>query len=223
MLQSKLDKLLSFAEHQSVLPMYSTLPLLPFNVGVQFPSHSEQHSLASPNSQLSTVNVGVPPQMPIGYVAPVAPMSQVAMHSSPSVSEGNYPSSCHGFSCAPAQVFPSSPSAHDLVHSSGSSPSSPNSFAFVCPVCANPQYTPKSHCGHVRKLVDGGSGYCRMRSDVQFHADIVRHFGDVAGFVNWYTPQLRSSVGSKYVESDIVDYQQLQDSLRHCVQSRNSM
>lgn len=199
------------------------MPPLPFNVGVQSPSHFEQHSSASPNSQLSTVNVGVPTQMPIGYVAPVAPMSQVAIHSGPSVSEVNYPLSCHGFSCASAEVSPSSPSAHDLVPSSGSSPSSPNCFAFVCPVCANPQYTPKSHCGHVRKLVDGGSGYCRMRSDVQFHADIMRHFGDVAGFVNWYTPQLRSSVGSKYVESDIVDYQQLQVSLRHCVRSGNSM
>jgi hypothetical protein len=101
-----------------------------------------------------------------------------------------------------------------------SSPASPGSsgYAFRCPICTKPQYSPKSHCGHMRRLADG-NGYCSLRQDVGFHAGIVRCHGSVSQFVTWYTKRLRSSVGSHYTDADITDYEQTQLQLRHDVET----
>jgi hypothetical protein len=49
----------------------------------------------------------------------------------------------------PPGSAPSSPAVRSPV----SSPTSPGRFAFQCPICSHSQYTPKSHCGHIRKLL----------------------------------------------------------------------
>jgi len=100
--------------------------------------------------------------------------------------------------------------------SDNSSPASPGRFSFRCPICTKPQYTPKSHCGHIRKLVDG-TGYCCMRGDVPFHAGIMTCFGNVQNFVSWYTPFMRSSVGAAFTDDDISDYQEVQLALQDAV------
>ena len=116
----------------------------------------------------------------------------------------------------PAGSAPSSPA----VRSPMSSPSSPGRFAFQCPICSHPQYTPKSHCGHIRKLIDE-SGYCRLRNDVTFHVNILRQFGAVSQFVAWYTPHLRSSVGKDFTDADSTAYELLQSKLRAIVSGVN--
>lgn len=116
---------------------------------------------------------------------------------------------------------PGSPSHSPSLRSPVSSPSSPGRFPFQCPICSHPQYTPKSHCGHIRKLLDG-TGYCRFRDDVHFHCAVLQHFGNVAMFVSWYTPQMRSSVGKDFSDADIQDYQQLQVNLRTVTASGTS-
>ena len=105
-----------------------------------------------------------------------------------------------------------------LSLSPGSSPASPvgSGYAFRCPICTKPQYTPKSHCGHIRKLADGSS-YCSLRADVAFHAGILRCHGSVSQFIAWYTRRLRSSVGSHYTDADICDYLATQEQLKHDV------
>jgi hypothetical protein len=115
--------------------------------------------------------------------------------------------------CGMLEMQPGSPSHSPSLLSPASSPSSPGRFPFQCPICSHPQYTPKSHCGHIRKLLDG-TGYCRFRNDVHFHGAVLQHFGNVAKFVSWYTPQMRSSVGKDFSDADIQDYQQLQVNLR---------
>ena len=100
--------------------------------------------------------------------------------------------------------------------SSGSCESSPASpkggFAFRCPLCTKPQYTPKSHCGHVRNVVDS-TGYCHFRQDVPFHGQVLAHFGNASSFVNWYVQRQRSSVGQAFTDEDIQRYQDLQQEL----------
>ncbi len=108
---------------------------------------------------------------------------------------------------------------HSNVGSSNSSPASPSrAYAFRCPICMKPQYTPKSHCNHMRKLVSDGQGYCCFRSDVAFHAGILRCHGNASQFVSWYTKRLRSSIGQDFTEADIRDYEQTHAQLQHDVQ-----
>jgi hypothetical protein len=108
---------------------------------------------------------------------------------------------------------------HSNVGSSNSSPASPSrAYAFRCPICMKPQYTPKSHCSHMRKLVSDGQGYCCFRSDVAFHAGILRCHGNASQFVSWYTKRLRSSIGQDFTEADIRDYEQTHAQLQHDVQ-----
>jgi hypothetical protein len=98
--------------------------------------------------------------------------------------------------------------------SSDSSPSSPQGvgFAFRCPLCTKPQYTPKSHCGHIRNIVDG-TGFCFLRRDVPFHFQILEYFRSPKTFAGWYVQRLRSSMGSAYTEADIQRYNDLQSEL----------
>ena len=115
---------------------------------------------------------------------------------------------------APASIRPLS-----NFGSSGSSPATPSrTYAFRCPICMKPQYTPKSHCNHMRKLVSVGQGNCWFRSDVAFHAAILRCHGNASQFVSWYTKRLRSSVAQEFTEADIRDYEQTQAQLQHDVQ-----
>lgn len=100
--------------------------------------------------------------------------------------------------------------------SSGSTPSSPKGFAFRCPVCTKPQYTPKSHCGHIRNVVDG-TGYCSFRPDVPFHVQILTCFGSSQRFAGWYVQRLRSSVGASFTDADVQSYIRLQAELQHVV------
>ena len=115
---------------------------------------------------------------------------------------------------APASIRPLS-----NFGSSGSSPASPSrTYAFRCPICMKPQYTPKSHCNHMRKLVSDTHGNCWFRSDVAFHTGILRCHGNASQFVSWYTKRLRSSVAQEFTEADIRDYEQTQAQLQHDVQ-----
>jgi hypothetical protein len=115
---------------------------------------------------------------------------------------------------APASIRPLS-----NFGSSGSSPASPSrTYAFRCPICVKPQYTPKSHCNHMRKLVSDTQGNCWFRSDVAFHTGILRCHGNASQFVSWYTKRLRSSVAQEFTEADIRDYEQTQAQLQHDVQ-----
>jgi hypothetical protein len=108
---------------------------------------------------------------------------------------------------------------HSNAGSSNSSPASPSrAYAFRCPICMKPQYTPKSHCNHMRKLVSDGQGYCCFRSDVAYHAGILRCHGNASQFVSWYTKRLRSSIGQDFTEADIRDYEQTHAQLQHDVQ-----
>ena len=103
--------------------------------------------------------------------------------------------------------------------SDSSAPTSPKvGYAFRCPLCTNPQYNPKSHCNHMRKIANGG-GYCHFRDDVPFHVGILRCHGSVPQFVSWYTQRMRSSMGPQYTDDDITDYEQTQSQLRSDVAS----
>ena len=103
--------------------------------------------------------------------------------------------------------------------SDSSAPTSPKvGYAFRCPICTNPQYNPKSHCNHMRKIANGG-GYCHFRDDVPFHVGILRCHGSVPQFVSWYTQRMRSSMGPQYTDDDITDYEQTQSQLRSDVAS----
>lgn len=73
---------------------------------------------------------------------------------------------------------PSSPIVSPL------SPVSPLNYAFVCPLCTTPQFTPKAHCEHMRK-VGLGTGNCSFKSSVDLHLDIMRVFRTPAVFTKW--------------------------------------
>jgi hypothetical protein len=109
------------------------------------------------------------------------------------------------------------PPRQHLNGSSSSSPGSPSGgYAFRCPVCMKPQYTPKSHCNHMRRLADP-QGYCFLRSDVPFHNGILRVHRSAPQFISWYTQRLRSSMGTAYTQEDIRNYEATQEQLRHDV------
>jgi hypothetical protein len=99
--------------------------------------------------------------------------------------------------------------------SDGSDPTSPNvlGFQFVCPLCLKPQYTPKSHCEHVKHTVSEGVHNCRFILEHSKHSHIIRRFGSASNFVRWYCSHLRSGVGSQYTEADVQAYEQLQQRL----------
>jgi hypothetical protein len=178
------------------------------------------------------------------FCAPELPRSQEScnaihpvFHNAPQpVSSCNpYPAAAYGdvavgvqsVFVAPPQLAPANLSGASRLSSqpsSGSSSTSPagDKFQFQCPVCLKPQYTPKSHCGHVRNLLDG-TGYCFLRPDVPFHEGILHCFGSVAAFVSWYVPHLRSSMGTQFTVQDIIDYNSLQTELQNCVVERRRM
>ena len=80
-------------------------------------------------------------------------------------------------SCAPS-LTPSSPVV------SPPEPVSPLKYAFTCPLCTKPQYTPKAHCEHMRKVGLGG-GICVIKSNVDLHRDIIKVFLTPAAFSKW--------------------------------------
>jgi hypothetical protein len=64
--------------------------------------------------------------------------------------------------------------------------SSPSRFQFVCPLCCKAQFTPKSHCEHLRNVIGNGVHNCRFISDHTRHQHILRLFGSAEQFVKWY-------------------------------------
>ena len=100
---------------------------------------------------------------------------------------------------------PSVPSSSVSVSSVESSIcSSPSRFIFNCPVCLNPQSTPKAHCEHMRKL-GSGKGECLFNSSIMAHVAILNVFGNSQNFVRWYCSFLRAGVGSNLVDHEDVE------------------
>jgi hypothetical protein len=190
------------------------------NISVQLPYLPPSVAPMVQHSEYAAIGGGpiYPSQHPEhcgNFVQPYVPVlvqsvSAGASPPSPSVVGGGpiYPAAGHG-----GNVQPYMPAALQS-ESSGSTPSSPKGFAFRCPVCTKPQYTPKSHCGHIRNVVDG-TGYCSFRADVPFHVQILTCFGSPQKFAGWYVLRLRSSVGASFTEADVQDYVRLQSELQH--------
>jgi hypothetical protein len=106
-------------------------------------------------------------------------------------------------------VMPMSPlrtSSTTALVSSESSPSMSPKFQFVCPLCLKPQFTPKSHCEHIRNTIADGVHHCRFDPDHKRHDRILQVWGSASQFVEWYCSFLRSGVGSKYTEADVQNY-----------------
>jgi hypothetical protein len=100
--------------------------------------------------------------------------------------------------------------------SSASSPcASPKEFQFVCPLCHKPQFTPKSHCEHLRNVVSDGNHNCRFILDHPLHDRISVMWGSADNFVRWYCSFLRSGMGSKFNESDMQDYTEVQQAMQN--------
>lgn len=110
--------------------------------------------------------------------------------------------------------------------SSSSLEASPGRHQFVCPLCLKPQFTPKSHCEHLKNSASDGVHVCRFVVEHSRHAQILKLFGSADHFVQWYVtlfqllilcnlmlPRycsfLRSGVGKQYTIADIQDYIQL--------------
>ena len=117
---------------------------------------------------------------------------------------------------APAAASPKTPLSNSMSPLTGR-------FEFICPLCTRVQYTPKSHCGHIRKILDcQSSHFCQFRVDIPFHASIIHVWGDVSNFVDWYCRPMRSSVGSNFTDRDIEDYRKQQSEL-HTIVARGCM
>jgi hypothetical protein len=106
------------------------------------------------------------------------------------------------------------------VDSSGSSSASshcasPKEFQFVCPLCHKPQFTPKSHCEHLRNVVSDGNHNCRFILEHPLHDRISVLWGSADKFVRWYCSFLRSGMGSKFNESDMRDYAEVQEAMQN--------
>jgi hypothetical protein len=122
---------------------------------------------------------------------------------------------------------PSSPglrtaSTSSLSSSDCSSSSSPR-FEFTCPLCFKAQFTPKSHCEHIKNTIADGVHLCRFNYDHNRHARILQVWGSGDCFVRWYCSFLRSGVGSKYTESDILQFQDLQQKLDNAIRTGSYM
>ena len=105
----------------------------------------------------------------------------------------------------------------DLSGSSSASSqcASPKEFQFVCPLCQKPQFTPKSHCEHLRNVVSDGNHNCRFILEHPLHDRILVLWGSADNFVRWYCSFLRSGMGSKFNESDMRDYTEVQEALQN--------
>lgn len=119
----------------------------------------------------------------------------------------------------PVQRFsfsaPMSPlSSSSSLTSTHSSPSPSNRFNFQCPLCLVPQFTPKSHCEHLRNTIDPGVHVCRFDEEHKRHDRIIKLWGSGTAFVRWYTSFLRSGMGRNFSERDTNDYASLQTRLQ---------
>jgi hypothetical protein len=131
----------------------------------------------------------------------------VAVHHSPQVQLPHCPMS-------PVRRFPGRPDV--ASGTSSSSPSaSPSQFQFVCPLCNKPQFTPKSHCEHLRNVVDDGNHLCRFVAEYPLHDRIVSLWGSSDNFVRWYCSFLRSGMGRKFTENDMRDYLEVQQAMQN--------
>ena len=99
--------------------------------------------------------------------------------------------------------------------SASSSSASPKEFQFVCPLCQKIQFTPKSHCEHLRNVVSEGNHNCRFILDLPLHNRILVLWGSADNFVRWYCSFLRSGMGSKFNESDMQDYAEVQQAMQN--------
>ena len=115
---------------------------------------------------------------------------------------------------------PSNFTSHRIIASaptgdSSASPSaSPGRFQFVCPLCLKSQFTPKSHCEHLRNVVSDGNHNCRFLAEHALHDRLQQLWGHPEHFIRWYCSFLRSGVGSKYTERDIEDYLEVQQTMQ---------
>ena len=129
--------------------------------------------------------------------------------------------SAESYTSAPRS--PSNVTTHRIItsaptgDSSSTSPSccSPGRFEFTCPLCLKPQFTPKSHCEHLRNVVGVGNHNCRFVAEHALHDRVQKLWGCPERFVRWYCSFLRSGVGSKYTEQDIEDYREVQLTMQH--------
>jgi hypothetical protein len=125
-----------------------------------------------------------------------------------------------------SEAPPASPSVARNASSSSSSPTTQQPrYSFLCPLCRHPQFTPKSHCEHVRKTVTTVAGVnaavCQFLPPEQSSpaSNRIREvFGSASNFVAWYTSHLRSGVGKKFTAADIADYERLQLKLSQALQ-----
>jgi hypothetical protein len=74
-----------------------------------------------------------------------------------------------------------------FVSSSGSldGSCSPVQFSFACPLCGSIQHSPKSHCEHLRKVLQT-KGECSFVAGNPFHDSILSVFRSPSIFVCWY-------------------------------------
>jgi hypothetical protein len=99
------------------------------------------------------------------------------------------PGATHGFAGSASRVvagFGSPPRSGLGSPSQSASPlSSPDRFQFVCPLCLKSQFTPKSHCEHLRNAIDDGIHLCRFNPEHSVHVKILHLFGCSEYFVRW--------------------------------------
>jgi hypothetical protein len=62
---------------------------------------------------------------------------------------------------------------------------SPVSFSFVCPLCSGVQHSPKSHCEHLRKVLQA-KGECSFVAGNDLHDSILKVWRSPSIFVCWY-------------------------------------
>jgi hypothetical protein len=62
---------------------------------------------------------------------------------------------------------------------------SPLSFSFACPLCTGVQHSPKSHCEHLRKVLQT-KGECSFIAGNDLHDSILKVFRTPSIFVCWY-------------------------------------
>ena len=67
---------------------------------------------------------------------------------------------------------------------------SPDRFQFVCPLCLKSQFTPKSHCEHLRNAIDEGIHVCRFNPEHAVHVKLLQLFGSSEYFVRWWASRL---------------------------------
>jgi hypothetical protein len=99
-------------------------------------------------------------------------------------------------------------------NTSASPSASPSEFQFVCPLCLKPQFTPKSHCEHLRNVVGDGNHICRFVAEHSLHDRVQQLWGCPEQFVRWYCSFLRSGVGRRFTDRDMEDYREVQQTMQ---------